>query len=194
MKNRTNLSATRFVKNLASAFGKWKTTQDTIDLYIEKLSKWHLTDEQWSKALSRIVADRIDSDFPTIGLVCEYLKAQRSVPPENSDLGWMTWRLAGKSYSMRVKAENGRWVWARMGCSDRHRERVMLQHNPGTVAEPPEGADCIVILPDNPAETERCTREEAREAFTRGYIEAGGDPSRLNEFFTALTARKEVRL
>jgi hypothetical protein len=187
----------RFVDNLIAAFGRWKVTPDTIALYNEKLSKWHLTDDQWSRALSRIIADRPDNELPTLAVIYEYLKqAQAADVRRGEGMASMTFQDAsGRPMAVRVKAEGGSWVNAPTSVGVRGGEQISLQAHPGCRPKLPEGALRVGVIPDKEAyaEDKSCSQAEALEAFTAGWQESDSDPAECERIVIAIQLQHRNR-
>ena len=78
----------RFVSNLFAAFAK-PMKRDTMDFYIERLGRWGLTDNQWSRALSWIVGDR--DGFPTLAQIYPYLVRAKLGTRSEVEAVYRTW-------------------------------------------------------------------------------------------------------
>lgn len=188
-----NRAAIRFVRNLVAAFSRWKVSDETIQLYTEQLSNFDdLTEDQWTRALSRIVADRQEPDIPTLGVIYEYLKNQRTSAAQESDYGWLTFQHAGKDYGWRIKNVDGHWVFASMAWHRKNGERVEEQPNVGAPAQPPEGSTRIVYTADKPAHEELPSKDEARWAFRTGWLLSGADMGKCDAMFAALDSGQPV--
>ena len=148
----------RFLTNLFAAF---RTADDsTRRLYAEKLSRWSLSDDAWSRALSRLVADH--QYLPTLAEIYPVLKrAEVQERPGSTSGAWELWTdLSGHRQSRRV---------------DLNQARQPL----------PDGASDYHLAVDQPFGYQSCTREEAREAFRLGWLESGADPGKLAALWPA---------
>ncbi len=75
-----NEAAEKFCKSLFSAMGG-RVAADTKALYIARLSKWHLTREQWARALDATIAiirqtERGDVVLPPLADICDRLERE----------------------------------------------------------------------------------------------------------------------
>lgn len=99
-----NAGATRFLKNLCAAYCRWSIADQTKEFYLERLSRWSLKPEQWSRALSRIIAEITDDSLPALGDIYKYLKAASAeTGDEKGDhVAWLLFTLDGARYARRV--------------------------------------------------------------------------------------------
>jgi hypothetical protein len=179
-----NKAAIRFCKSLFAAFGRWKTPEETKEVYTEKLSKWHLSDEAWSRALSEIISDHPDGDLPALGAIYPYLKRIKDQVALSSDWATQLFTLHGFRVARRVWNDYGTWRVGRIVFADSKRKWRLEKSD--AVALLPAGATDERIQPDNEVlmeESEKCQMEEAQKIFCDEYIKAGGKPKRLQEFF-----------
>lgn len=152
-----NESAVKFVKKLVAVFSKYPTAKETIQVYTEQLSKWHLTEAQWSDALSQIAeADRMDEkgnpDFslPSLNEIYKYLRKQNK-PKDNTDnLGWLHFELNNHKYAVRIMSVNGQWVNAPVSITDPFGNKISLQKYPGVAPIIPREATKVFYIPDKP--------------------------------------------
>ncbi len=75
-----NEAAEKFCKSLFAAMGG-RVAADTKTLYISRLSKWHLTREQWARALDATIAmirqtERGDVVLPPLADICDRLERE----------------------------------------------------------------------------------------------------------------------
>ncbi len=75
-----NEAAEKFCKSLFTAMGG-RVAADTKALYIARLSKWHLTREQWARALDATIAmirqtERGDVVLPPLADICDRLERE----------------------------------------------------------------------------------------------------------------------
>ncbi len=80
-----NEAAEKFCKSLFAAMGG-RVTADTKTLYISRLSKWHLTRDQWARALDATVAiirqtERGDVVLPPLADICDRLQYSKYLGP-----------------------------------------------------------------------------------------------------------------
>lgn len=66
-------SIERFMTNLAAAYG-WMPKRETVAFWSDKLLKFSLAEDQWARALSRIVSN--EETRPSLAQVYQYLRAQ----------------------------------------------------------------------------------------------------------------------
>lgn len=173
----------RFVHNLRASIGKWKMADDTVALYVSKLSSWRLSEDQWARAVSRIISENTTGELPTLPAIYAYLKAVDDKPVRPTDLGWMKFTLNGLRHAVRIKSVNGHWTLAPCVVHNQFGKEVILQKRPGDAAIPPYGAEDVHFLADNPTPTEQCSQKEAREAFREGWVESGADPGKCDAMF-----------
>ena len=157
--------AARMIRNLAASFGR-HISDATLEMYVEKLSKhWNLPEENWARATSRIIAEL--EIFPSIAVVNKYLASSIiRTGIKQDDRYWVAFKLDGKDYAIQ--------------CA-----------NPANPPMPPANASDLhlVIPPDEQVHFDRVSQSEARECFRTGYLESGGKPERMHEFFGAAIAR-----
>jgi hypothetical protein len=149
-----NAAAVKFIKQLVAAFSRYPTTQETKELYSQKLSKWHLTQEQWDQALDVLISHESDSLPPLKDIYIALKNAQYTGAQHNSmALGWLSFRVGCLDYVMRVISDGSVWLIAPMNYRDAHGQLVAIQQNVGQPAamHTPEGATNILVTPDNPA-------------------------------------------
>lgn len=90
----------RFLINLAAAFSK-RLSEATIDVYTERLIRWNLTPDQWSKALSKIVADM--EKWPSLSQIYVYLRGVKYGSVQELTPIFRTWRDShGKEWAQRT--------------------------------------------------------------------------------------------
>ena len=159
----------RFIVNLSAAFSK-RTTPETAQLYYQKLSKWNLTDDQWARALSVLVADC--SDFPKLNQIYPVLAAfnpRRAVETKNAI--FQTFELGGLRVARKID-------------------------NPAYPPMLPSGAtDEHIVIPDDlvaPGTYEACSHSDIREAFRSGWVSSGADPGKVDAVFSAID--RELKL
>lgn len=162
-----NQQAVRFVKNLTAAYGKWRMGEETADLYLEKLEKWHLSPEEWSRATSRIIAE-ITDNLPALGVIYGYLKAAQATN-KSRPCHWVLFDLAGRRYAIPCP-------------------------NPSNPPLPPDSATNLELVVDRPYENRQpLSLEQARECFRCGWIESGAALDRCEEMFKTLYPEVELR-
>lgn len=91
--------------NLSAAYSK-RLDSEAFGIYIEKLSKWHLSPDQWSSAVSKIIGE--EETFPKLASIFPYLKSQ--LAPRDRGLGIETYfqmfTFNGRRYARRVNPMN----------------------------------------------------------------------------------------
>lgn len=80
----------RFIVNLSAACGR-RVQKETAELYLGKLSRWSLTDDQWSRACS-IMIDRGLDGMPQLPEIYATLKRMVSAVSVEQIPSWRTWR------------------------------------------------------------------------------------------------------
>jgi len=181
----SNVAALRFVKQLIAAFSRFKPSEETKNLYGEKLSKWKLTQSQWDNALDRLIADRAEENLPSLGEIYPYLKnSQQQI--EQTNLGWMSFERNCRHYSVRVMCVKGEWLNAPMAYTDAHGQKISVQKFPGQKPILPADSENIIISPDNPADPEpheilskeqvAAVFQNIRDGFKLVSSRAGSDP------------------
>ena len=151
-------------QNLMAAFSR-RLSDNSIEMYIQKLSRWDLTEAAFARATSRMISD-LDV-FPALSVIYRYMSsANVQVGVKRDDHYWVMFKLGDKSHAERCK-------------------------NPRNPPVPPTAAIDInlVIPPEEQARFDRPPQDVARQCFRRGYLEAGGKPERMNEFWTDVTAK-----
>lgn len=102
-----NAGSDRFCGSLFAAVGG-RVAADTKLLYKAKLAKWYLSDDQWARALSKIVYDLKSDDrgnvsIPTLADIYGYLKAVQSQDRPVAGIHWLTFDVRGYRYAMRMR-------------------------------------------------------------------------------------------
>lgn len=144
----------RFVANLAAGFGNWRMSDDTKTLYYDALCKWHLTDDEWAAAQSRIIAEC--EQLPSLAQIYPYLKSAQAGRKTVKEPIWQTWTDSKGHRQARPILDPG---------------------NPPPL--PPDAHDWCLVLPEElQAHYEPASGEEAYEFFRLGWIQRGGDPDR----------------
>lgn len=70
-----NQSAERFIKQVvAASCRKFKPDPYTVEMYKQKLSKWYLTDDEWSRAMSKFIADYLEEGLPPLPMLYGILR------------------------------------------------------------------------------------------------------------------------
>ena len=154
----------RFLTGLFAAFRS--ADESTRRLYADKLARWSLSDDAWSRALSRLVADH--QYLPTLAEIYPVLKrAEVQERPGSKSGAWEAWTAPdgkGQRIAHRVNLDQGR------------------------PSSAPDAALEYRILVDNPAMYEQCSPAEARAAFRDGWIASGADPAKLPALWPASQA------
>jgi hypothetical protein len=152
-----NLAAAKFLKQLIGAIARFPVSVDTKEIYLAKISKWYLRQDQWDKALDILIQGerRQDENIPSLS---EIYTALKNAQYSNSSVGngaLATFDLPnGYSGSMRVINYNGVWVIADAMTRDSHGGEVHHQKYIGEAfaLHIPEGAINVQVYPDNPAD------------------------------------------
>jgi len=156
----------RFLKNLSVA---WRPApeKETIDVYHESLKKWNAPEEEWNRALSRMVAS--EERFPALVTIFKYLKEVKAPVAKDPRSAVQLFKLNGYETARYFKM-------------------------PNIPAPPPGATDVrnIVLNPDIEHE-ERCSPEEGRIAFREGWIESGADPAKCDAMFAEITRKSDRR-
>lgn len=185
----------RFLKGLIANYGRWRVTDETFDLYLEKLSGYRLSDDQWARALSRIVADHTDDNLPTLGVIYDYLDKAKQAAKTGEWIGWMTFRYKAKPHAVKVRAEAGSWVNAPCEVHDRNGDPVQLQANPGCTPHLPDEYECCQVIPDKPySDDQPATPGEAIAAFKAGLEESGARPEAAAAIMELVASGKRNRI
>jgi hypothetical protein len=161
-----NKSAIRFVKGLAAAFGKWRVSDETVEMYTEKLSNWRLTDDQWSRASSRIIAE--STDLPSLSDIYRYLRAaQESAGQTGKGPYFLSFTLQKLQWAQRISHPMDR---------------------PGL----PEGAENVhLVVPMEEQDLhEMIDAEAGRNWWYKGWSESGADQAKCEAMFTTTFAEK----
>lgn len=176
--------ATRFVRNLFAACPKYRATkemrEDTISLYVDKLSKWRLPAKAWEEALDKIIA-LCEGELPDLAVIYGQLKAVTAVVSDEDEIVCMMFDRDGVRYALG--RDSGR--------VDPHTHKRIFELVPVDPAHPPVlplGASNpkIVIPPKMQAATEPCSPDEARGAFLRGWLQSGASGNKCMEMFKML--------
>lgn len=173
-----NQAAIRFVKNLIAAFCQFKTTAETRDIYIEKLSKWYLSEDQWAKALSKIISESPNGNLlPQLGQIYPYLTAEHTeIQKIGENLGWMTFKLHDKPIAVRIINKDGEWLNAPISIKNIKGQKIILQKHPFQEPKLPDGALFIRTWPDKQA-----YRDEEEKPIE--FKQAKTEPERIGELF-----------
>jgi hypothetical protein len=146
-----NQAAIKFVQQLIAAFHRFKTTDETKDLYTEKLSRWRMTQTRWDKALDEIIAKHEDDNLPSLNEIYGYLKrAEQSSTDSGSHLGWASFRLNDRDYSIRIQHNGTAWVISDLVGTDSQGRKIPQQANVGqpVVNHIPADATDFLITPE----------------------------------------------
>lgn len=165
-----NQPAKKFVKSLTDAFASAYIEPGTKERYIASISRWHLAQDEWDRALEDILENWKSPKLPPVGEVIDYIKRQISLRRSSSDLntGWIFYTLAGNSYAHRVVNQDGVWLNASMQYRDFHGQMNELGIRIGEPAalSTPDNAENIQVVPDHPPRldpNELPTKEEREE-------------------------------
>jgi|WetSurMetagenome_2_1015567.scaffolds.fasta_scaffold74206_4 hypothetical protein len=150
-----NQAAGKFVKQLIAAFSRFPTSKDTSELYYQKLSNWHLTQNEWDAALDRIIEVHTEENIPSLNAIYGFLKNAQAAIRTDTAGGLATWDMPnGYGYSLRVHNDQGVWIISDVVMRDSHGKEVHLQQH---VGEPfglrlPKGATNVIVSPDHLAD------------------------------------------
>ena len=149
-----NAAAVRFVKQLCAAFSRFPVTNETRELYAQKLSNWHLAQNEWDTALDTIIESHKDENIPALSEIYGNLKGITARRQSNSAGGLATFDLNSHAYGLRVINDSGVWLIADVISRDAHGVEKHLQQNAGKPLglHVPQGATNILVHPDNPAD------------------------------------------
>ena len=81
----------RFIVNLAAACGR-RVSPETSQLYLGKLSRWSLTDDQWSRACSLMIDRGLDKSMPELPEIYSVLRQVISTTTVAQIPAWRTWK------------------------------------------------------------------------------------------------------
>lgn len=102
MKQPKNQAVDRLVTNLSAAFGK-QLSPARFDLYVDKLSKWPLSDAAWARVTSIMIYEL--EVFPSIQQIVPYMKSAVKAAGNLGDVEpvFETWRDAeARPYAKRT--------------------------------------------------------------------------------------------
>lgn len=158
-----NKAAIKFMSQLEAAFCTYELSEERRSFYVEKLSKWKLTQSQWDASLDYITENYKEDDLPKLGYIYPVLKSQQAHAAAQYDMGWLYYYLNGYSYAVRLVRKDNVWVNAPMVSYDAHGNKTELQKNPFKSPKIPEGAYDVRWAFDKeqpPEENEMPTAEE----------------------------------
>jgi len=164
MPTKKKLSPTaEFVNNLAGAFSKYPVSDDTKEIYLKKLTSWHLTVEQWDQVFDKLIdkANPEERGMPELHEIYPILRAIKS-NEAHYDTGWYTFYLDGRRMAIRVINKDGEWVNAPVSVKDPHGNTIVLQKYPFKKPTLPLNAVKVMFTPDKPAKEDT---EDYREAI-----------------------------
>lgn len=168
-----NDGAIQFVRNLKSAFGKFKIEDTTLEFYGRKLSKWDMQPAQWDTALDALIRDHPDGGLPSIGIIYDYLKRSQFDAGSHANGGWCVFDLNSRQTVVRTHYENGAW------------QHIGL----------PRAATNIRINPDNIVDDpnfEFVGKVEARTAFLQGWLESGAPGEDCMRMWDSLQMQEKI--
>jgi hypothetical protein len=184
-----NKLAERFVRNLRSSIGKWKMTDESFDLYVEKLSRWRLTSDQWSRATSKLINSNPEGELPTLPALYALLKSvQESEDPSSRSAIFFNFRAIGRDHSARVWDDNGTWRLMKVQRDDDGLKWKMVKTDKPFTA-PADATDVRFTPP--PEQKERSyepvrDNELQRNLFYKGWCDSGADPGKCEAMFNSI--------
>jgi hypothetical protein len=100
-----NQGAARFYKRLVGIkCGRFKVPEGTEFEYVERLSKWKLSQEEWSAALDLIADDKdLGEGLPQLVQIYPYLKRAEIKTGPTQGLIWQTFDLGGIHYARKIQ-------------------------------------------------------------------------------------------
>lgn len=110
----TNQAAIKFVKQLTAAFSTYPISEETKRIYIEKLVKWRMTQEQWDRALDDLIENTHDENLPQLKTIYAALKKTQHMNYHNRQFGNLYFMdKRNYSYCIRceIKREDGVTLW-----------------------------------------------------------------------------------
>jgi hypothetical protein len=142
-------SSDDFVLGLKAAFPFMG--QPAISLYQRKLQNWRLSNQQWDAALDTLIRVQTDGNPPQLSEVFAELKRQCDITRDQSAMGWASFMLDYRPYSIRIKYNDG-WRISRLTWRDNHGVEHDMQSHVGEliVSYVPTTATDFLITPDNP--------------------------------------------
>jgi hypothetical protein len=150
-----NQSALKFLKYLIAACAKYPVTAEVREVYLAKLSKWNMTQEQWDKALDMILESDHGGNLPELKEIYDALKnaGYHGKSDDGGNKGRLYFDWDGHSYCMRVYAEGGKWRIASLRGKDLHGQEIEMQKNVGDLVDEhiPQTAENIQVIPDRMA-------------------------------------------
>ena len=154
----------KFIQDLCAAKGK-KPERETLELYRDKLSKWKLTGSQWDAALDSLLIDADIFGFPQLSHIYPHLKAASTTAREQKPVMFLSFT-----------ASDGR--------------RYTIPHQPGSKPEVPEGCtDGRLAIPQELQDySSYCpiSKPESRVPFAEGFVSAGGNLDKLEEYYSLI--------
>ena len=108
-----NKSAAVFVRKLFAGCPNYRASkevrEDASRLYLDKLSRWHMTVELWESALDSILAANLQGELPPLSVIYDALKSSQVSAVDKGNGGWCTFTMNGYRKSIRIKAVDGSW-------------------------------------------------------------------------------------
>ena len=134
MQQQKNQAVDRLVTNLSAAFGK-QLSPARFDLYVEKLSKWPLSDATWARVTSMMIYEL--EVFPSIQQIVPYMK---SAVKADGGLGDVepVWGISKDEHGRTYARATGKFrslvpsvheveQWKREACSPAEGKMVFIQ-------------------------------------------------------------------
>lgn len=149
----TNIAAAKFLKQIIAAFCRYPPTADTKQVYLQKLSRWKLTQQQWDDALEILTNNSNIDDLPLLAEIYPVLKAQTDERKPGSNLASVHFDMPdGYHYVERVMSVDSVWVYYPLVLTGPKGIKIELRpEKVGKAFIPPEGATNIETFPDKPA-------------------------------------------
>lgn len=165
-----NQAAIKFVRQLWAAFCRYPISAETKELYGQKLSKWRLTQGQWDTALDRIIEGHESESLPSLSdLYAKLKEAQISENAGNGNMGWASFRLYDRDYSIRIWHDGHTWVISDLVYTDGQGRKTHMQTHVDqpVVNHIPADATDFLITPEKMIlrDEEILTPAELRQMF-----------------------------
>jgi hypothetical protein len=99
-----NIGAARFYKRLVGLkCNRWKPSEDTEREYVDRLSKWRLSQDEWAAALDLIAEDlMLGEGLPQLTEIYAYLKRSQVKRGPERGITWQTFDYGGIRYARKV--------------------------------------------------------------------------------------------
>jgi hypothetical protein len=99
-----NQGAARFYKRLVGVkCARFKPPEGSEFEYVERLSKWRLTQDEWNGALDLIAADaELGEGLPQLAVIYNFLKHAEVKAAPSAEIIWQTFDLDGLRYARKI--------------------------------------------------------------------------------------------